>query len=252
MKKNTIFLACLLAISAISFSFVKVPAKKKDTAKEVSFISTNKATEIIHDHGTEVFILSNSLNNNLALTSKGLSANTLEVAVTGYLNLKEQGVLKNENLLSIIDFSQSSRKKRFYLLDIKNNKLIVNTYVAHGKNSGVDVATNFSNIVGSEKSSLGFYITKGTYTGKNGFSLRLTGLDEGFNDKAEARAIVVHGADYVNADRVNTAYMGRSQGCPALPRTDYMKVIDLIKDGSALLVYSPDEDYLNSSQILNS
>lgn len=109
-----------------------------------------------------------------------------------------------------MDFSQSSRKKRFYLLDIKNKKLLENTYVAHGKNSGMDMAKSFSNVIGSEKSSLGFYITKGTYTGKNGFSLRMAGLDRGFNDNAEKRAIVVHGADYANAGRVNSAYMGRS------------------------------------------
>ena len=252
MKNTTMILASLLLVSAVSFSFIKKPVEAK-LAKEnpISVVNTKAAT-ITHDHALEVTNVSNNLNTKLQLTTKGLSMSALGVAVKGYMNLKEQGALKNENILSIVDFSQSSRKKRFYLIDIKNNELLVNTYVAHGKNSGVDMANDFSNTIGSEKSSVGFYVTKGTYTGKNGFSLKLSGLDKGFNNNAEARAIVVHGADYVNAGRANSAYMGRSQGCPALPRAEYIKVIDLIKDGSALFIYSDNEKYLNSSQLINS
>lgn len=124
---------------------------------------------------------------------------------------------------------------------------MVNTYVAHGKNSSLDMADNFSNVIGSEKSSLGFYVTKGTYTGKNGFSLRMAGLDKGFNDNAEERNIVVHGADYVNAARAQSSFMGRSQGCPALPRENYTEVINLIKDGTAFFVYYPSSVYLQNS-----
>ena len=254
MKKTTIFLVGLLSVSAVSFSFVTRPAapENPEIKKTIVLKETKSSADASHDHTAAATTASNSLYNALDLNNKGLSFNALEVAVKGYLHLKEQGALKNTGLLSIADFSQSSRKKRFYLIDMENNKLLVNTYVSHGKNSGLDMATNFSNTIGSEKSSLGFYVTKGTYSGKNGFSLKMAGLDKGFNDNAESRAIVVHGADYVNANRVNSGYMGRSQGCPALPRADFIKVIDLIKEGSVFFIYSPTEDYLSSSPILNS
>lgn len=253
MKKTILFLSGLLILSTLLFSFVDKPTNNSDKQSEISTATIVKGISLEKDdHKAAAASLSTNLFNSLQLEKKGLSQNTLEVAVKGYLHLQEQGALKNTDLLSIVDFSQSSRKKRFYLLDMKNNKLLVNTYVAHGKNSGLDLANSFSNTIGSEKSSLGFYLTKGTYTGKNGFSLRMEGLDKGFNDNAEARAIVVHGADYVNQGRTNSAYMGRSQGCPALPRADYIKVIDLIKDGSALFVYSLSENYLETSEILNS
>ena len=113
-------------------------------------------------------------------------------------------------------------------------------------------AGKFSNQMNSEESSLGFYVTENTYTGKHGLSLRINGLEEGFNSNAEARGVVVHGAPYVNAGRVNSGYMGRSQGCPALPVNEYAKVINIIKDGSVLFVYHPSADYLQSSPILNS
>ena len=169
-----------------------------------------------------------------------------------YEKLVEEGVVQNTQYLSIVDLSQSSRNKRFYLIDVKNYKLALNTFVAHGKNSGIDEAVRFSNRPESEESSLGFYVTKETYRGKHGLSLKLAGLEDGFNDNAESRAIVVHGANYVNPARVNFAYMGRSQGCPALPQSVAPKVINLIKGGSALFVYNPNERYLNESKILNS
>jgi hypothetical protein len=188
----------------------------------------------------------------LSLASAGLSQEALVAAVKGYEQLVEQGVVRNTQYLSIVDLSQSSRKKRFYLLDVKNYKLALNTFVAHGKNSGIDKAVRFSNRPESEESSLGFYITKDTYKGKHGLSLKLAGLENGFNDNAEARAIVVHGANYVNAARANSSYMGRSQGCPALPQAQAAKVINLIKGGSTLFVYHPSAKYLNGSRILNS
>lgn len=188
----------------------------------------------------------------LNLGDAGLSEEALSSAVKGYEKLVEEGVIQNTQYLSIVDLSQSSRKKRFYLLDLKNHKLALNTFVAHGKNSGIDEAERFSNTPNSEKSSLGFYVTKNTYSGKHGLSLKLAGLEDGFNDNAESRAIVVHGAEYVNEGRVRSAYMGRSQGCPALPESVAPKVINLIKGGSAVFVYHPDQKYFSKSKILNS
>jgi hypothetical protein len=113
------------------------------------------------------------------------------------------------------------------------------------------MAKSFSNDLNSNKSSLGFYVTKSTYNGKHGMSLRISGLEHGFNDNAEARGVVVHGAPYVNAGRANSDYMGRSQGCPALPENEYAQVINIIKDGSVLFVFNPDSNYLQSSTLLN-
>lgn len=253
MKKTHLLLAGLIVVAIISFSFATKTKSVDKTSlavrKNDKLITSSDNAKLSHAVAADT--LSTSLIATLHLDSKGLSNEVLKTALTGYLHLQEQGNITKKGLLSIVDFSQSSRKKRFYLIDVKNSRLLANTYVAHGKNSGVDIASSFSNTIGSEKSSLGFYVTKGTYTGKNGFSLRMAGLDKGFNDNAEARAIVVHGADYVNEGRVNSSYMGRSQGCPALPRADYIKVIDLIKNGSALFVYANDASYVNSSTVLN-
>ncbi|MEI6949233.1 murein L,D-transpeptidase catalytic domain family protein [Paraflavisolibacter sp. H34] len=203
-----------------------------------------------HTAGNESF--SSKLYSKMKLEAAGLSRDVLEAALKGYEKMVGKGLVRNEQYLTIIDFSQSSRKKRFYLLDLKNMELALNTFVSHGKNSGLDRAAYFSNTPESEKSSLGFYVTKGTYTGKHGKSLRLSGLEQGFNDKAEARGIVVHAADYVNEGRVQTPYMGRSQGCPALSPAVAPRVINMIKDGSALFIYHPTASYLNGSKMLNS
>ena len=254
MKKNilkyTLFALSILAISALTFSFGNNPSATSETT-EITNVTAVDSSTLKERHRVEAAAaLASALYHELQLDEKGLSQNALEIAVQGYLRLEEKGALKNPDLLTIVDLSQSSRNKRFYLIDIKNNKLLVNTYVAHGKNSGVDVANEFSNVNGSEKSSLGFYVTSETYKGKHGTSLRIQGMDTGFNDNAEPRGIVVHGANYVNESRARSAYMGRSQGCPALPTQNFKQVINLIKDGSALFVYYPSDEYLQNSDIL--
>jgi hypothetical protein len=113
------------------------------------------------------------------------------------------------------------------------------------------MAKSFSNNVNSNKSSLGFYVTESTYRGKHGLSLRIDGLEQGFNDNAEARGVVVHGAAYVNGARASSSYMGRSQGCPALPENEYADVINIIKGGSVMFIYGNDNNYLQSSPLLN-
>jgi hypothetical protein len=195
--------------------------------------------------------LSNQLFNDLHLQQAGLSMQAVDYAIKGYEKLVDSGMVTNPQYLTIVDLSQSSRNKRFYILDLKNDSLVWNTYVAHGRNSGVDMAEHFSNQLNSNESSLGFYITKNTYNGKHGLSLRISGLESGFNDNAEARGVVVHGAPYVNAARVNSNYMGRSEGCPALPENEYAQVINIIKGGSVMFVYGPDSNYLQSSALLS-
>ena len=247
MKKSMLVAILTIAISAISFSFVNSKASAHANTSDTTPVCASDSLDSVAAIASEI---SESLFNELKLNEKGLSINALELAVKGYLQLKETGLL-NKPLLSIVDLSQSSRDKRFYLLDIEHKKLLENTYVAHGRNSGEDMATDFSNDLNSEKSSLGFYVTKEIYKGKHGMSLKIEGLEQGFNDNAENRSIVVHGANYVNAGRVQSNYMGRSQGCPALPTTEYKKVINVIKNGSALFIYSENPNYLNNSKVLN-
>lgn len=126
-------------------------------------------------------------------------------------------------------------KNVFYVVDVNKKKLIYNTYVAHGVNSGKKTATQFSNVVNSRKTSLGTFLTDTTYYGSNGYSLRLDGLSSGLNDKARERYIVVHGADYANPSFIKkNGYLGRSWGCPALPQKLSREIIDTIKGGSVI------------------
>ena len=157
----------------------------------------------------------------------------------------------NKDILTLIDFSKPSTEERLYVLDLRHKKLLFTSHVAHGKNSGGNYATSFSNVSGSFKSSLGFYTTENTYQGRNGYSLILNGLEAGINDKAKERAIVIHGADYANpAVAASSGRLGRSFGCPALPQSLNKPIINTIKNGTLLFIYADDKAYLAQSQIL--
>ncbi len=185
----------------------------------------------------------------LHLDLSGLSQQAFDYAKKGLNRLLEKGQLMNDSIISIIDFSQPSSAKRLYILDLKNYKLLFNTLVAHGRNTGRERATYFSNQPASYKSSPGFYITGETYRGNNGYSLKLTGVETGINDKAYDRAIVMHGAEYVSADLVQAqGYIGRSEGCPAIPEQVSRPVINTIKGGSCLFIYHP--SYISHSVLL--
>jgi len=244
MKKHHLLLALIVSFSLVLISFAKANSSRVTVLAKDS--SSTASSVLVHE-----ISLSEKLYGGLHLKEAGLSKETVEYAVRGYQKLVDSGLVNNPQYLTIVDLSQSSRNKRFYILDMKNNELRWNTFVAHGRNSGVDMAKSFSNEFNSNKSSLGFYVTKSTYHGKHGLSLRISGLEHGFNDNAEARGVVVHGAAYVNKGRVHSDYMGRSQGCPALPENEYAQVIDIIRDGSVLFVYNPDSAYLGSSSLLN-
>ena len=171
-------------------------------------------------------------------------------AVQGYEKLKSQGKIKNETL-TIIDFSLSSKAKRLWVLDMTTNKVLFNTVVAHGRNTGVEFATKFSNTNNSNQSSLGFYITDTTYHGKNGLSMFLNGQERGINDNARKRYVVFHGAKYANPDFVKRhGRLGRSLGCPAVPTAFNAAIIAKIKDKSCLFIYHPNKKYHASSQLL--
>lgn len=252
MQKNHLFPTILVSLSVAFISFSaparngSVPAHNTDSA---IVATTEVAATAVTGAASKGYA---SLYEGLNLETKGLSKEAFDYALKGYEKLVAEGAVSNDQYLTIVDFSQSGRKRRFYLIDVKNGELLINTFVSHGKNSGLDVAKNFSNTPSSEQSSLGFYVTGNTYTGKHGLSLRLQGQEEGFNSNALARGIVLHGAAYVNAGRVNSDFMGRSQGCPALPENEYAKVINIIKDGSVMFLYHPSQNYIQNSPVLNS
>lgn len=181
-----------------------------------------------------------------------LNEEVFNKAFQGYTRLQEAGLIPMESsLLTICDFSLSSNKKRMWIIDLKTGEVLFNTLVAHGKNTGDEFATNFSNIESSLQSSMGFYLTSDTYFGENGYSLRLQGMDEGFNDRALARSIVLHGAKYVSEDFANKhKRIGRSWGCPAVPSELAVPIIDSIKGNNVLFIYYPDNKYLESSKWL--
>ena len=191
-----------------------------------------------------------SVYSNLHLKEFGLSEHTFNLAVKGWEKLKEKGGV-SKNYLCICDFTQSSNNKRLYVIDMAAAKLLFHSLVAHGRNTGEEFAGSFSNEVSSYKSSLGFYVTKSTYQGQHGLSLKLSGEEPGYNDRAEERAIVMHGADYVCNNFIHQhGRLGRSFGCPSVPFELHDKIINTIKDGSCLFIYYPDKKYLASSALL--
>jgi len=187
------------------------------------------------------------------LEDLGLSKQAFEYAYKGYQYLLQRHMISKTNVISICDFSQSSRSKRLYVIDLEEKKVLINTFVAHGRGSGAEFAKSFSNSQRSHKSSLGFYITDRTYYGDHGLALRINGVEKGFNDRASRRNIVVHGSRYVGDDFLqDNPFNGRSFGCPAVPFDDCDNVVETIKDGSCFFIYHPSKKYLTRSKILNS
>lgn len=225
-------------------AFTLAPETKKESSKLLAVIVSPVNT------GTEPDAC--SIFTSIQLDQYGLSEQAFIHAWKGYQHLLKESKITRQQYLTVCDLSQSSSKKRFYIIDIKNPSLVMQTYVAHGKNSGAEYATRFSNKPESLQTSLGFYITSNTYIGKHGLSLRLEGVDPGFNDKALVRTIVMHGASYVDGARAKAGiFMGRSWGCPAVPANQSTKIINTIKEGSCLFIYHPDNNYLTHSKILN-
>ena len=177
-----------------------------------------------------------------------LTFEIFKIAIKGSARIEN---LTKKNVITIIDFSKSSTEKRFFVIDLENKKLIFNCFVAHGKNSGENVAQNFSNKPESLQSSLGFYITAETYIGEHGYSLRLDGIEKGINDNARTREIVIHGAEYVSGEFIKSyGRLGRSWGCPALPLDLSKEIIDKIAGGSCLFIYGKDDFYKANSVFL--
>lgn len=173
--------------------------------------------------------------------------NIFKRAIAGYNRL---GAGKKD-IITVIDFTKPSTEKRLFVIDLKLKKVLFVSYVSHGRNSGENYATSFSNREGSYKSSLGFFKTEDTYYGKNGYSLVLDGLEKGINDKAKERAIVMHGAPYADPSTIRSCgRLGRSLGCPALPPEVCKKIIDTIKGGTLLYIHGDDKTYASRSAFL--
>lgn len=187
-----------------------------------------------------------------SLDKHGLNKKVFRLGMVGYLNLIKSNKLANPNVLSIVDYDLPSTMERLFVIDLKKRGLLKKVLVAHGKNSGWNYASKFSNIPQSLQSSLGFYATAETYAGKYGYSLRLDGKDPSFNCKARDRAIVMHGADYVSRKFiVQEGRLGRSWGCLSLTTGDSKEVIQTIKEGSCIYVHRSQKSYLEKSKILD-
>jgi len=181
----------------------------------------------------------------------GLNAKVLSLAIAAAHKAEAKGLVKRHNLLTVIDYSLPSSQPRLFVFDLAAKRLLFRELVAHGKNSGDDKTSFFSNDPGSLATSLGLFVTADTYNGSNGYSLRLRGLDTGFNDMAWNRAIVMHGAHYVSQEAIKAlGRLGRSWGCPAVRSEVAQKIIDTIRGGSAVFAYYPEQQWLASSAFL--
>jgi hypothetical protein len=212
-----------------------------------SLLTNNSISYKISSPKLEVTTVPSSIASKVELIYNNLEANSFilpnresfAMAMEGYLKLKKNGAIQKD-ILTLVDYSLSSNENRLWVIDLKNNIVLFQSLVSHGRNSGNEFAGKFSNKPQSYKSSLGFYATGETYYGKHGYSLRLDGLEKGINSNARVRAIVVHGADYVSEKFAKqNGRLGRSLGCLALKQGLSKEIIDVIKDKSCLFVYYP-------------
>ncbi|GAA3766198.1 murein L,D-transpeptidase catalytic domain family protein [Flavobacterium ginsengiterrae] len=218
------------------------PDLKTAATRSIAKVETNLSVE------AKIENVYNTLNaNNYKLPE----LKTFSEAMKGFYLLKERGIVQ-KNILTLIDFSLSANTKRLWVIDMTTNTVLFNSLVAHGRNTGEEFATAFSNLNSSFKSSLGFYATGEIYQGKHGASLRLDGLERGLNDNARQRGVVMHGADYVSESFIRDhKRLGRSQGCPAVPVELTDEIIETIKDKSCLYIYHPSRSFMMESKLIS-
>jgi hypothetical protein len=238
MKKSFLLITCILLTFSVTIISWKAENLKKIHRRNAVKTSKLSGKELFTQYVDDIY-------NTARLHAAGLDFEVFQKAVTGYFNLKSQNqVPQTSAVITIVDLSKSSSTKRMWIVDLVDKDLLINTWVAHGNGSGGDVPQYFSNQTDSHASSLGFYVTDGIYHGKHGRSLKLNGLDEGFNDNARARGIVVHGAKYVSEGTINVlGRLGHSEGCPAVSPKVIGKVIAAIKDKTVLFINGNDYSY---------
>lgn len=238
MKKSFLWVTCILLSLSVTIISWKAENPNKDHSAKKAATGKASAKGLFEQYLTEIY-------NTAQLHAAGLDYDVFEKAATGFFNLKSKNeISQTSSVLTIVDLAKSSSAKRMWIIDVLDKELLMNTLVAHGNGSGDDMATYFSNQADSHASSLGFYVTDGVYHGKHGRSLKLNGLDEGFNDNARARGIVIHGAKYVSEGTINAlGRLGHSEGCPAVPTKVINKVIETIKNKTVLFINGNDETY---------
>ncbi|MEE7548097.1 murein L,D-transpeptidase catalytic domain family protein [Xanthomonas sp. Kuri4-1] len=184
--------------------------------------------------------------------NKAVRAWVLSLAAEALQCARQRRQVPGDALLSVIDYSRPSTERRLWVFDLARQRLLFQEWVAHGRNTGTNVASKFSNSDGSFMSSLGAFTAEEVYTGHNGYSLRLKGLEPGFNDHARDRAIVIHGAPYVSEAVIRSqGRLGRSLGCPAVRPAIARQLIDTLRDGAFVFAYYPDRQWLKQSRLLD-
>jgi len=242
-----------LLVAGLAFASFTLTANKNSalTKSAATVIPAPAPAPLPDSNIDESAINATALYSEMGLEKAGMNENAFELALTGYAKLEEEGKLKKSDIITIIDFSQPSTRKRLYVIDLEEKEILFQSVVSHGRNTGTLWAKSFSNQTGSYKSSPGFYLTAETYMGGNGYSLRLDGLEKNINHSARRRAIVMHGAPYANESTIRSlGFLGRSQGCPALPQSLTKPVINTIKGGSCLFIYTPNPAYVANSRIV--
>ncbi|MFI5131005.1 MAG: murein L,D-transpeptidase catalytic domain family protein, partial [Chitinophagales bacterium] len=239
--RKTMLIACL-AMAGIAFSTTAITAKNHLYSENLAATAPGAAVTPAPAPAPSADAM--ELYNDLHLASNGMNPEVFETALKGFAKLSNEGKITRQDKITIVDFSQPSDHKRLYVIDLNNKEILFQSLVSHGMGTGELWARSFSNNPSSYQSSPGFYITQETYNGNHGYSLRLDGLERGINDNARNRAIVMHGAPYANESSINAlGYLGRSQGCPALPSSICKPVINTIKNGTCLFIYTPDHSY---------
>lgn len=242
MKK----LPLLLLLCSVVFMFGAAPIAEKPAITIATVAVKGRLTRMNFEDSIR------SLYDRIGLEQQGLKFEIFRLGMVGYHSLKAEGKLGTKQLISFIDFNKKSTEKRFYTIDLGTYKLLFHSLVSHGKNTGENEARFFSNTPHSNQSSLGFYVTGEIYTGSKGYSMRLDGVDGRYNSNMRARAVVMHDAAYVSEEWVRKyGRLGRSQGCPALPKEISQRVIDTIHDRTLIFAYFDDQNYLASSAHLD-
>lgn len=241
----------LFLLSLMSFESIPVNNEKKSETKIATFVATDPKL-LAEKTKAELETKCKSFYEAIATEDYSLpNYESFSKAFEGYEQLKLQGKVENE-ILTIVDFSLSSKEERMWVINMKTKVVVLQSLVAHGRNSGFEFADNFSNESESYKSSLGFYLTGEVYQGKHGESLRLDGMEYGINDNARNRAVVIHGADYASKEFVKlNGRLGRSLGCPAVPYTIHKELIATIKNKSVLFIFHPSRNYVVKSKLVS-
>jgi hypothetical protein len=241
-------ISLLLVIASFTFASVYTSSGSTFTSISESFSDPHalKLTRINFEDSIS------SLYRTIGLEKLGMNYDVFRYGMIGFYSLKQDGKVSDRNLVSFIDFTKPSTEKRFYTVDLDSRTVKYHSLVSHGRNTGENIAQSFSNKQHSNQSSLGFYVTGETYVGSKGYSMRLDGVDGEYNSNMRDRAVVMHDAEYVSEEWIRKyGRLGRSQGCPALPKEIAKEVINTIKDRTVIFAYFNDLKYLQSSAHLN-